>query len=61
METYQYNMLISPSNLFTSNEELMQFIEIPATKQDLYSFLDVCEKEELYEYCLLINNKINEK
>jgi len=60
LETYQYNIAISPSSLFTSNEELMQFINIPATKKDLCCFLEVCEKEELYEYCLLINNKIKE-
>jgi hypothetical protein len=53
-------MLISPSNLFTSPEEVIKFINVPSTKQDLKCFLNVCEEEELYEYCLLINNKINE-
>jgi hypothetical protein len=60
MEAYQYNILINPSNLFSSSDEVIKFINIPSTKQDLKCFLNVCEQEELFEYCLLINNKINE-
>jgi len=50
--------MISPSNLFSSKEEVMDFLKIESTIKDLESFLKVCEEEELYEYCSLIKNKI---
>jgi len=52
--------IISPSNLFENEQEVIDFLEIPSTKEDLLSFLKVCEEEELYEYCSLIKNKIDE-
>lgn len=57
-EEYKIKQLLSPSNLFKSIEEVKDFLEISATVKDLQCFLDVCEEEELYEYCLIINNKI---
>ena len=61
MEEYQIMNILSPSNLFNGLEEVRDFLEISATMKDLECFLDVCLEEELYEYCQLINNKINEK
>lgn len=60
-EEYKIKQLLSPSNLFKSIEEVKDFLEISATVKDLQCFLDVCIDEELYEYCSIINNKINEK
>ena len=58
IEEYVYNELINPINLFKSIKELKEFINIPCTKEDLKCMLQICEKEELYEYCVLIQNKI---
>jgi len=59
-EEYRIKQLLSPSNLFKSINEVREFLEISATVKDLQCFLNVCE-EELYEYCSIITNKINEK
>lgn len=61
LEDVAYRNIISPSNLFSSKEEVLDFLKIESTIEDLESFLKVCEEEELYEYCLLIKNKIHEK
>lgn len=60
-EEYRIKQLLSPSNLFKSLKEVKEFLEISATVKDLQCFLEVCLEEELYEYCSIINNKINEK
>lgn len=60
-EEYKIKQLLSLSNLFKSINEVGEFLEISATVKDLQCFLNVCEEEELYEYCSIINNKINEK
>lgn len=61
LEEVEYRNIISPSNLFSSKEEVIDFLNIESTVEDLEAFLKVCEEEELYEYCSLIKNKINEK
>ena len=58
-EEWRINQLISPSHLFKSLEEAKEFLEISATVRDLECFLEVCEQEELYEYCGMIQNHIN--
>ena len=55
-----YRDIISPSNLFSSKEEVTNFLNIESSVKDLECFLKACEEEELYEYCSLIKNKINE-
>lgn len=60
-EDTSYKSLISPSNLFSSKEEVIDFLNIESTIEDLEEFLKACEEEELYEYCSLIRDKINEK
>ena len=54
-----YNEMISPSNLFKSEQEVITFVEIPCTVEDLNLFLKKCEEEELYEYCIVVQNKLN--
>ena len=61
IEEYEYKIAISPSNIFKTTGEVKTFLTIKSTKEDLKCFLKVCEEEELYEYCMLINDKINEK
>jgi len=61
LEDSSYRNLISPSNLFSSKEEVIVFLNIESTVEDLDAFLKACEDEELYEYCSLIRDKINEK
>ena len=60
-EEYRIKQLLSPSNLFNSLEEVKEFLEISSTVKDKQCFLEACIEEELYEYCSIINNKINEK
>ena len=57
----EYKELINPKILFSSIEEVKEFLNIECTKEDLLCFLELCEKEECYEYCTLIVNKINLK
>lgn len=65
MEDYQsilkYNENISPSKLFKNKEEVIKFVHISSSLEDLKCFLNRCEEEELYEYCTIIRNKISEK
>lgn len=56
---WRIHQLISPSHLFKSLEEAKEFLEISATVRDLECFLEVCEQEELYEYCGMIQKKIS--
>ena len=54
------NELISPSKLFKNLKEVNDFINIPCKKIDLECFLKICEEEELYEYCIIIKEKIKQ-
>jgi len=63
MEEIDYLMLtydnrINPVNLFKTQQEFNDFINVPATKEDLQSCLKVFEEQGLYEWCIDINNKI---
>jgi hypothetical protein len=49
--------ILAPSNLFKSEEEFIDFLEIESTVEDLEYFLKACEEEELYEYCSKIQKK----
>lgn len=60
MEEYEYNILINPSNLFDSVEEITSFISLSDNIDELEAFNKACLDEELYEYCQVINTKINE-
>lgn len=60
IEEYELNILLNPSNLFDSVEEVTAFLQVDADRDSLLAFLKVCEAEELYEYCELIIDKINE-
>lgn len=57
-EEWRIHQLISPSHLFKSLEEAKEFLEISATVRDLECFLEVCEQEEQYEICGMIQKKI---
>lgn len=59
-EEYEYNILINPSNLFDSVEEVLDFISLSDNIEELEAFNNACLDEELYEYCQLINTRINE-
>lgn len=61
LEEYKYLQIISPTNLFKNKREVIEFLNIPCSIQDLEAFLKQCEEEELYGYCILIKNKIDEK
>lgn len=61
LEEYKYLQIISPTKLFKNKKEVAEFLQIPSTIQDLEAFLKQCEEEELYGYCRLIKNKIDEK
>ena len=50
---YNYNDLINPCNLFKTEKEFNEFVNIPATKEELISFLRICEVNNL------INNLIS--
>lgn len=49
--------LISSTDLFESEEEFTDFLEVESTVEDLECFLKVYEEEELYEYCSKIQKK----
>lgn len=55
----EYDDIISPSNLLKNQQDFNKFLNEPATKEDLKSFLKVCEEQELYEWCIDIKQKIN--
>lgn len=55
-----YLQIVNPVNLvshFRTKEEFDKWIDI-GTKKDLECALKAFEKEELYEYCEIIKNKI---
>lgn len=57
---FNYDHIINPYNLLQTEEEFSKFLNVPATKEELISFLRICEENDLYEWCIDINNKINE-
>lgn len=59
MEEYEYNNLINPSNLFDSVEEITSFISLSDNIDELEAFKQACLGEELYEYCQVIQHKID--
>lgn len=59
IEEYELELLLNPSNLFENISEVTSFLELSDDLKELQAFKEVCEKEELYEYCKLIQDKIN--
>lgn len=59
MEEYEFQILINPSNLFTSVEEITSFISLTDNIIELGAFLNELIKEELYEYCQIVQAKID--
>lgn len=53
-------LLENPRNLLHSDEEFEQFLNIPATREDLICFRESCVKNELYEWAAKVNLKIRE-
>lgn len=60
LEDAEYKELISPSNLFNSALEVLDFVDKECTLEDLNKFLILCEEEELYTYCRIVESKIKE-
>ena len=58
-----YNDLTNqnPINLFPTEKDLKEFIELECTIEDLQCFLDKLLEFELYEYCAIVRDKINVK
>jgi hypothetical protein len=56
-----YLNIINPKKLFKSESEVHQFIKIDCTIKDLECFLDACEEQELYEYCVIIKREIDDR
>lgn len=56
-----YQDLINPTTLFCDIEEVKEFVKIDCSITDLECFLDACEKEELYEYCVIIKREIDDR
>jgi hypothetical protein len=61
MTEFEYLQAVSPTTLFKNKKEVKEFLDEPGTIEDLKCFLRCCEEEELFEYCCLIRDKINEK
>lgn len=66
LEWYELENITNPSTLFESIEELTKFINIYNEEDSLEDrikqleiMLGKCERQELYEYCQIIVNKIN--
>lgn len=60
IEPHEYQILINPANLFGSSNEVIEFISLSDSQEELQAFLEACLSEELYEYVELIQTKINE-
>lgn len=64
LDEYEYLRFINPSNLFIDECDFKRFIEIRDGLNDdeyreaLEYLLGWCEREELFEYCQIIKNKL---
>ena len=59
IEEYEIEILLNPSNLFDTKEEVTAFISLSDNIDELEAFKEKCLEEELYQYCRLIQNKID--
>ena len=59
--TIQYNRAIDPSKLFSSIQEVEDFMDIDHSIEDLKCFLRVCEEKECYEICAVIFKRLKEE
>lgn len=63
-DEYEYLSFINPANLFIDENDFKRFIEIRDGLNDeeyreaLEYLLGWCEREELFEYCQIIKNKL---
>lgn len=60
MTRLEYESLIFPTNLFHSVEEFEEFVKIKEEgwEQGLLNLMEICEKNELYEYCAIIKKEL---
>lgn len=64
LDEYEYLRFINPANLFVDELDFKRFIEIRDGLNDseyrdaLEYLLGWCEREELYEYCQIIKQKL---
>lgn len=64
LDEYEYLRFINPANLFVDENDFKKFIEIRDGLDDgeyrdaLEYLMGWCEREELYEYCQIIKNKL---
>lgn len=54
----EIKQILSPSNLFKNEKEVREFVN-QGSVPELEAFLKECETEELYEYCVIIRDRIN--
>lgn len=59
MPEYEYDILINPRNLFHNWYEVRAFCDLSNNVEELRAFQVECEKEEMYEYCRIIQNRID--
>lgn len=59
IEEYEYNILINPANLFDNSEEVKDFVMLSNNIEEQDAFLQELIKEGLYEYCSIVQNRIN--
>jgi len=60
IEEYEVEILLNPYNLFNNVDEVKEFVEREPTLESLSAFLLICIEEQLYEYCVVIQDKINQ-
>lgn len=61
VEQYVEIKTSNPRKYIKTIAELYDFINQPCTIQDLQCFLDKLLEFELYEYCAIVRDKINDK
>lgn len=60
LEDIYQDLLDNPAGILQTTEELNEFLSLSASKEDLICFRNVCERNELYEWCSIVQKKINE-
>ena len=64
MQDYEIERLMRPCNLFKSEQEVNDFIQVVGTdvmayKLGLEEMLRLCEEDELFEWCSIIKKKLD--
>lgn len=55
----KYLSLIEPENLIEHIQDFNEWLDLAESKKDLVDTLIAFEATEMYEYCVLIKNKID--